>query len=111
MIKRYWKLLVLVLITLFLVLIFDLCASNDVSSRWMGFLGGFIGGIMTLVGMVMTIEDQHKEEQEDRRIENMPLLSFDIKEFDGNPFRRMYRILCMKFFIRTESKNFKWKGM
>ena len=40
---------------------------NGISEKWMSFLGSFIGGIMTLAGVAMTIDDQHKEEREEGR--------------------------------------------
>lgn len=67
MIKKYWKLVLLTAAAIGFIMGLDLCTKNGISEKWMSFLGSFIGGIMTLAGVVMTIDDQHKEEREEGR--------------------------------------------
>ena len=110
MIKKYWKLVLLTAAAIGFIMILDLCMKNGISEKWMSFLGSFIGGIMTLAGVVMTIEDQHKEEREERRIANMPVLFFDVMNAsDTNGDRKLTILenkrLSTSAFIQINGKG------
>ena len=66
---------------------------------------------MTLAGVVMTIEDQHKVEREERRIANMPVLSFDVMNASDTNGDRILTILENKrlstsAFIQINGKGY-----
>jgi hypothetical protein len=41
---------------------------------WIGFFGGYVGGIFTLIGVLLTIDYYRKQEKEDKRISIMPYI-------------------------------------
>ena len=76
----------------------------------MSFLGSFIGGIMTLASVVMTIEDQHKEEREEHRIANMPILSFDVMNASDTNGDRILTVLDDKKLSTSAFIHINGKG-
>ncbi|MFV0515791.1 MAG: hypothetical protein ACK5MV_00125 [Aminipila sp.] len=52
------------------------------SSGWLGFLGGYIGGIFTLFGVLLTIYFNQKQLLDDKRLSVIPYLNFSIKPND-----------------------------
>lgn len=73
--KKYIKVIGFVLgVCLFPLLIDKLIFGNDISSNvsnetWAGFLGSYIGGIATLTAVFITINDNNKKIEEQRKLE------------------------------------------
>lgn len=73
--KKYLKVIGLVLVAcLFPVLIDILVFGNNIRSNvsneiWAGFLGSYIGGIATLMAVFITINDNNKKIEEQRKLE------------------------------------------
>ena len=78
-----------VAIVFFLLGIVTFCEKNNIhvaGSRemWIGLVGSIIGGMYTLIGVLLTIYKQQGVEEENKRIENMPILGFEvIKDADN----------------------------
>ena len=51
---------------------------HTISDKWVGFIGSMIGGGLTVTGVIMTLNYQSRQESEQHRLENLPLLSFKI---------------------------------
>lgn len=63
-----------------LVALFEALDIHVPGSRemWIGLIGALLGGAFTLLGVQMTLNHQAKSDSEKRRLENMPILKFDV---------------------------------
>lgn len=70
---------IIVLLLLALVTLFESFHIHVPGSRemWIGLIGAVIGGAFTLIGVLITIYKQEDAEEEKRRMENMPILTFE----------------------------------
>lgn len=77
---------VIVLLLLAMVSLFEYFDIHTPGSRemWIGFIGAVIGGAFTLLGVMITIFKQDEVENEQRRLENMPILGFDLSATEDN---------------------------
>lgn len=75
---------VVVLILLFIVYVFERYGIHVPGSRemWIGLIGAVLGGMFTMIGVLITIYKQEEQNQEDKRLEYMPILAFEIVEPD-----------------------------
>ena len=53
---------------------FGILQKND-AQTWVSYAGGIIGGIFTLIGVILTIEDQYEQKKEDLANEHQPYLT------------------------------------
>lgn len=69
-----------VLALLLMVYVFEYFGIHVPGNRemWIGLIGAVLGGAFTLLGVVITIYKQEESEKEQKRLENMPVLGFDI---------------------------------
>lgn len=63
------------MVTLFEKLDIHVAGTRDM---WMGLIGAVIGGMFTLIGVLITIYRQEEAEEKNRRLENMPILGFEL---------------------------------
>ena len=74
---------------------FAAAQNND----WIGFFGGYVGGLSTLVGVLVTLNYYRSEDSEDKRISIMPYLKArKITDFPDNNYQSVY-------FFDTESNE------
>lgn len=75
---------IIVLALLALVYIFEVLNIHVPGSRdmWIGLIGAVLGGAFTMIGVITTIHKQEEQNEENRRLEYMPILSFKIVEPD-----------------------------
>lgn len=57
---------------------------NDISlpgdiDLWIGFAGALLGGVFTLMGVILTMQFQGNSDEEKIRLENMPILKFSVR--------------------------------
>ena len=67
---------------LFVVTIFEYYGIHVPGSRemWMGFIGAVIGGAFTMLGVLVSIYNQETILNEEKRLQNMPIIGFEIIE-------------------------------
>ncbi len=60
---------------------------GSIASYWGGVIGGVISGLLTVIGVVLTIKYYKKSDKDNRRIEHMPFIIVNIKgsKLAGNP--------------------------
>ena len=58
------------------------------SDGWLGYYGGVIGGLMTLIGVWWTITDQSHKRKEDNRRNYLPSFGFLNDEIENKMFKR-----------------------
>lgn len=70
----------IVLLMLLIVSLLEFLGIHVPGTRemWIGFIGAVIGGVFTLFGVLVTIYKQEESDGEKRRLENMPILGFEI---------------------------------
>ena len=70
----------IVLLVLLMVTVFEYFGIHVPGTRemWIGLIGAVIGGVFTLLGVLITIYHQEESEKERRRLENMPILGFEV---------------------------------
>lgn len=75
---------VIVFALLILVWIFEKKEIHVPGSRemWIGLIGAILGGAFTLGGVFITLCRQEEQNKEDKRLEHMPILGFEIVEAD-----------------------------
>lgn len=90
-IKKYWKcflaiIAVIILLTLFVARItrfsvseFPVSTNND----WIGYFGAITGGMLTLIGVVITIEYNDKQRKMDVINSVVPIFTFEIDMIEG----------------------------
>jgi len=71
-----------------LVSIFEKQGISVSGSRemWIGLIGTLIGGVYTMLGVVLSLSYQSENDDESKRLENLPLLKFDIRISDLNTY-------------------------
>lgn len=71
--------IIVVLLLLAVVTIFEKLNIHVSGSRemWIGLIGAVLGGMFTLIGVMITIYKQDEVEEERKRLENMPILKFE----------------------------------
>lgn len=71
---------IIVVLLLVLVWLFEYFGIHVPGNRemWIGLMGAVIGGTFTLMGGLITIFKQEYSENEQRRLQNMPILGFEI---------------------------------
>lgn len=76
----------IVILLLIMVCIFEYLGIHVPGSRemWIGLIGAVIGGAFTLFGVLITIFRQEELENEQKRLENMPILGFETGIGDEN---------------------------
>lgn len=74
----------IVLALLFMVYIFEIRSIHVPGSRemWIGLIGAVLGGMFTMIGVLVTIYKQEEQNAESKRLEYMPILAFEIIEPD-----------------------------
>ena len=55
----------------------EICVVGNID-MWVGFIGALIGGIFTMLGVMLTLKFQNSSDEEKIRLENMPILKFKI---------------------------------
>ncbi len=77
----------IVLLLLLLVWLLEKWNLHVPGSRemWIGLIGAVIGGAFTMFGVLITIYKQDESETEKRRIENMPILNFQVHHNQISP--------------------------
>lgn len=72
--------IVIVILILIMVWIFEYFGIHVPGSRemWIGLIGAIIGGMCTFFGVLITIFRQEEAEREQKRLENMPILGFEL---------------------------------
>lgn len=73
-----------VLALLFMVYVFEIKNIHVPGSRemWIGLIGAVLGGMFTMIGILVTIYEQEEQNEESKRLEYMPILAFEIIEPD-----------------------------
>lgn len=73
-----------VLLLLGMVYIFEKINIHVPGSRemWIGLIGAVLGGMFTMIGVLVTVYKQEEQNHEDKRLEYMPILVFEIIEAD-----------------------------
>lgn len=56
---------------------------NYLNEFWIGISGAVVGGVFSILGVFLTIRYQRALDQEQRRIERMPLLKFHIEKYSA----------------------------
>ena len=92
MLKKHGKELVMwivipvliVLALLFMVYVFEIKNIHVPGKRemWIGLIGAVLGGMFTMIGVLVTIYKQEEQNEEIKRLEYMPILIFNIMEPD-----------------------------
>ncbi len=74
--------IVIVLFLLVMVTLFEKYNIHVSGSRemWMGLIGAIIGGMYTLIGVLITIYRQQYYDDEKNRMEHMPIMGFEVVE-------------------------------
>lgn len=67
---------------LLLVAIFEYFGVHVPGSRemWIGFIGAVIGGAFTFLGVLVTLYNQESAFEEEKRLENMPIIGFTLED-------------------------------
>ena len=71
-------------------------------------MGSIYGGFLTLVGVAWTIQETRKQEQEKKRIENMPYFRAKFSTLmlkNGNPFSAIPKLILTVFKTKSEVNN------
>ena len=76
-----------VLMLLVMVCIFEYLGIHVPGSRemWMGVIGAVIGGMFTLVGVLVTVYQQESADGENRRLGSLPILDFKVVYDNTSP--------------------------
>lgn len=71
---------VVVILLLILVSVFEYFEIHVSGSRemWIGLIGAVLGGTFTLFGVMFTVFKQEYSESEQKRLQNLPILGFDL---------------------------------
>jgi hypothetical protein len=77
-IKNYMNIIILIIIALFLIFLSIKFIPNNYDLAY-AIIGGISGGIFTIIGVNQTIKYQNKIEQENRRLNVLPIFECDVK--------------------------------
>ena len=78
---------VIVLLLLGMVAVFEYLEIHVPGSRemWIGLIGAVLGGAFTLIGVLITLYHQKESNEENRRLEYMPILGFEAIMSETDP--------------------------
>ena len=78
---------VIVLLLLGMVAVFEYLEIHIPGSRemWIGLIGAVLGGAFTLIGVLITLYHQKESNEENRRLEYMPILGFEVIMSETDP--------------------------
>lgn len=80
--KRYSLIVMVIGVFLFLIILFEKQGIHfdGNSDLWIGLIGAVLGGSFTLIGVLLAHYYEEQQNEEKKRLENMPILGFDVLE-------------------------------
>lgn len=118
--KNLISIIISLLAVIVLLLVLDICDITrfiplSKNYDWLSFGGAIIGGVLTFIGVYITIKNQNREEKERIRLSAMPLLeykvSYDKKDFDNSEGQISGEIIShinLEGASYNDSKSLEW---